>query len=191
MSNEIVKWNGSTPGRKDPPKRESVAVTIARWRGGVAAVPSRPAPIAPYAPRHTETVITWAPPDNLPPLTSNLIELPRICARHKKLWTAVYRRAPGQSHHAYLRSNVGESWRLTTYATPDKWGAVPPDFSTGIELCPHCGAYTMDGSTGAVWCEGCRMWVCYGLTSPQGYFICQCGHEGQLAKDYLKKQGFR
>jgi hypothetical protein len=165
---------------KDLVKRGDLERRIERWLRGHATTPGEASP--PYAPRHTEARMTWAVPNNLPPLSAESveIELPRTCARTSKLWTALYLRRPGEKYFEYLRSNVAESWRLTTYATPEKWGTVPSNLRLGIELCPHCGAYTMDGSVGSVWCGACRMFVCYGLTSPQGYFICAYGHRGQL-----------
>jgi len=174
MGNELVK-------------RGDLEQRIERWRNGAPPMLPPPAtPPAPYAPRETEARMLWAPPDNLRPISpdAELIELPRICSKEKKLWTALHRRDRGGRYFEYLRSNVAEGWRLTRYATPDKWGTVPPNLRLGVELCPHCGAYTSDGAVGSVYCNkdggGCGMYCCYGRTSPQGYFICACGREGQL-----------
>ena|SRR5579863_1744968 len=186
MGNELVK-------RGDLERR------IERWRKGASPVlPTPGTPPLPYAPRQTEARTLWAPPDNLPPLSADaeLIALPRICAIHKKLWIALYRRDRRGTHFTYLRSNVGESWHLIRYATPDKWGTTPPNLRSGVELCPHCGAYTMDGYIGSIYCDqdnvprGCGMYFCFGLTSQHGHGICACGREGQVVMERGSQNGF-
>ena len=177
--------------------RNNLHARIERWRdraGLPPVVPPGPSPVALDAPRHIEAVTTWAPSGNLPQIATDavLIEVPRICAVQKKLWTALYRRPPGEKYLTYLRSNVAESWRVAMYAGREHWGTVPSNLIHGVELCPHCGAYTGDGSVGSVFCQGgCGMFCCYGLTSPQGHFTCACGRQGQLVDGGPRGCGIR
>jgi hypothetical protein len=177
--------------------RTNLDQRIERWRNGAGLQPVAPggsSPVVPHAPRHTEAVTTWAPPENLPQISAAavLIQVPRTCAVEKKLWTALYRRQAGEKYLTYLRSNIAESWRLTMYAGPERWGTLPANLLLGVELCPHCGAYTRDGSVGSVFCEGgCWMFCCYGLTSPQGQFTCACGRKGQLENGGASGCGIR
>ena len=183
---------------KELVKRDDLERRIERWlKGGSPVLPPPVTTPAHYAPRETKAAIIWAPPDNLPPLSADaeVIELPRICARERKLWTTLHRRGSGEKYFEYLRSNVAESWRLSRYATPDRWGTLPSNLRLGVELCPHCGAYTRDGAVGSIYCStdggGCGMYCCYGLTSPNGYGICACGREGQLVNGTFPKAGFK
>jgi hypothetical protein len=201
MSKEIVKYT---------PETKEIAERIEKWRKEVglpaaeprpplrAALPpalpsAKPNPAQTAARPAAETLasILWALPETSRELTSNVIDLPRVCAVKKKLWTARHFKPAGQGFHTYLRSNVAESWRIATYAGPENWGLPPTTLQLGIELCPHCGAYTRDGSLGSVWCPNCDQFVCYGLTTPQGYFTCQCGHSGWLVRGNTRRDGFR
>lgn len=180
MSNELVKY-------------EALEKRIQRWREGARPMPPPDTTPPIKAPRESRATVTWAVPDNLPTLGPDAteFELPRICAREKKLWTALYIRRPDERFLTYLRSNVGESWRLMRYAPPEAWRAAPPNLVLGIELCPHCGAYTRDGAVGSIYCDRCGMYCCYGLTSAHGYSVCACKREGQLVNGSFPQAGFR
>jgi len=121
--------------------------------------------------------------DAIPALTTETrLDLPRCCAVTRKPWAARYLRDDAGQGFRYIRSVIPDGRiRLTLYRPEDV--RLLPDFEAGIEDCPHCGAYTPDGCLGSVWCEACRSWVCYGLTSREGVFLCGCGNRGPLV-DY-------
>jgi len=192
MSGELVKWR--------PP--EPLEAKIERWRERTKALTRIPPPmpatlrsrshVPANRPFATRAAMQWAPPPSPPPVTDEtVLDFPRICAVTGKLWTARHRREPGEKHFHYLRSTVAESWQCVNGYTAESWRSCGW-FIEGIELCPHCGAYTMDGAVGSVFCPGCRQRVCYGLTSQSGYFICQCGFRGQIVNGVpsKKKQSF-
>jgi len=149
---DLVKWHGG---------QLSLAEKIERWR------------------RSHNRQDTLSVPDALPPLaaTETRIDLPRNCAVTRKPWAARYLRE--DAGFGYIRSVIPDGRiRLTLYRPED--ARMLRDFNAGIEDCPHCGAYTPDGYLGSVWCEACRSWVCFGLTSREGVFTCGCGHRGPL-----------
>jgi hypothetical protein len=174
MSKEIVRW-----------LPESLDEKIERWKSrSLIAVPHG-VPLPANAPWASRLRLTWAPPERAPQLANEFtVDLPRVCAVTKKLWCARYRRRRGERYFSYIRSAIAESRQCLVSYSPEQWRMLPRDFATGIEDCPHCGGHPLDGCSGAVWCDDCRMWCCYGLTSRSGWFICQCGGEGNLV-DYL------
>src|SRR5580692_3176868 len=120
--------------RSELVKYESLETRIKRWREGARPLPPTDKAPAINAPQESRVNITWAVPINSPTLSPDATEfdLPRICAREKQLWTAFYIRRPGEKYLTYLRSNVGESWRLTRYARPEAWRTAPPNLRLGI-----------------------------------------------------------
>jgi len=173
---KLLKW-----------QQESLEAKIERWKGQ-SALPPRP----PTRPAATRARLEWAPPQSAPPVTNDLLlDLPRICAVTRKLWCARYLRQPGEQSFRYIRSTVPESRLCIVEYIPERRRALPPEFVAGIEDCPHCGGYTMDGYTGAVFDPACQLWCCFGLTSRDGWFICQCGNEGRLDDFTGKRYGMR
>jgi hypothetical protein len=149
---DLVKWHGG---------QLSLDEKIERWR------------------RSHNRQETLSVPDTLPPLApaETRIDLPRNCAVTRKPWAARYLRE--DAGFGYIRSVIPDGRiRLTLYRPED--ARMLRDFNAGIEDCPHCGAYTQDGYLGSVWCEACRSWMCFGLTSREGVFTCGCGHRGPL-----------
>jgi hypothetical protein len=173
---------------------ESLEAKIERWKGRPPAPLPKPGSDVAH-PVATLARIEWAPPANAPPVTNDerilMLDLPRVCAVTKKLWCARYRRELGEKYFQYIRSTVAESRQCVVSYTPERLRTLPRGFITGIEDCPHCGGYTLDGCTGAVWCPDCENWCCYGLTSRSGWFICQCGGEGRLVAFNGTKYGIR
>lgn len=183
MSKDLVKWQpGEIGPRRTPKPAESLETKLRRWAAGPLARPVRPLPRADRpAARFAE--LQWAPPAYAPPVTNEqVLDCPRICVVERKLWTARYRREPGERFFTYLRSTVAESRQCMIAYAPENWRSGG-EVLWGIEDCPHCGGYTMDGFVGAVWCRRCRQRCCFGLTSRLGEFVCQCGNRGRLV-DY-------
>jgi hypothetical protein len=183
MSKDLVKWQPrELTSKRRPTPAESFEAKLRRWVAGPLARPIRPLPGADRpAARFAE--LQWAPPPAPPPVTTEqMLDCPRICAVTRKLWTARYRREAGERFFVYWRSTVAENRQCMVSYTPERYRSGG-DFLWGIEDCPHCGGYTMDGFLGSVWCRRCRQWCCFGLTSRQGEFICQCGNRGRLV-DY-------
>jgi hypothetical protein len=112
------------------------------------------------------------------------LEFPRHCAKYEgEMWLAVYELDAGRYHYA---NSIEWTPQQKDRYGPENMIAVPAVFRLEAERCGCCGAWTRDGSAGAVWCPqhngGTGARVCYGRTSRSGYFICSCGNRGQLAQ---------
>ena len=116
------------------------------------------------------------------PQTAIERELMRACAVHDAIWIARYVKQP---NGVYVFS--GSFWlddRHGRNYEPDVLDELS-DFKADKEQCP-CGAYPPVGSAGSVWCATCSakrgVRICYGRTSPSGFFQCRdsCGARGQL-----------
>jgi hypothetical protein len=115
-----------------------------------------------------------------------VIELPRYCAIYDgEMWLARY----GLYGDSY-KFNMGielTPQQQNRYA-PENAITLPDIFKVGAERCACCGAWTRDGSVGAVWCPahngGHGAFVCFGNTSPTGFFRCaaSCGASGQIER---------
>jgi hypothetical protein len=176
MSSELVKW-----------RPEKLETRVDRWRRQRIEHGS-PVTEVLNPPRETRVPQRWARPDSAPLLTTETVaDLPRICAMTKKLWCARYFRADHFSEFRYIRSVIPDGRIAETLYVPENWRVLPPSFATGTEDCPRCGAYTPDDARGSVWCTACHSWVCYGLTSRDGYFVCSCGYQGQLQNSVLNR----
>jgi hypothetical protein len=172
-------------------KRENAA--IERWvqAASVQSVGRQrvvePEILSPYSPRARVMV----------PEQKSLVELLRACAVHDAPWIARYVR---QSNGVYVF--VSGFWLEAKHSQNYSNGAVDQllDFGADKEQCP-CGAHTRAGAVGAVWCADCTertgARICYGRTSPSGFFQCRdsCGARGRLGSseshEFAMRPGLR
>lgn len=193
MSNLPEKWRPSNlPARRDEHRElERLENKIARWKSQADPVLYLPQRSRVNQPVATHASMGWNLPNFARPVTTEaFLDFPRKCADTGLLWAARYEREQGDRYFRYLRSTVSESYQCVTRYTPDKLRSTP-DVVLGVEVCPHCGAFTNNGCLGSIWCPGCQQHVCFGRTSRSGYFKCLCGTHGQLVNGELRAQGYR
>jgi hypothetical protein len=122
-----------------------------------------------------------------------VIELPRYCAIYDgEMCLARY----GLEEGGYkFKTSIELTPQQKHRYTADNAITLPDSFETDAERCACCGAWSLDGCSGAVWCDqhnggrGAR--VCYGNTSPGGFFRCcvSCGASGQLGDGEPDRHG--
>jgi len=179
----LIKWGGGVDDRKalvlrarnllavnkEPVgKKETVQADLARRAG--APFPSLPA----------ASVVTNARP---------VLHVPRWCSVLDELGIAIYNWNGGG--YGFTGSYALTRQYQSQYR-PENLIALPDDFEPDSEQCGCCGMWTPRGKAGAVWCPRCRAFVCYGNTSPSGYFVCRasCGFEGQCTLQRHPEMGF-
>jgi hypothetical protein len=165
MSGEIIKR-----------PRETHEAAIERWRRAVEARNASPVEII-RAYRPAQPVIQEAPIAH---------QLLRFCALFDLAWIANY---PRQLNGDYVYN--GSFWlekRHEPHYRLEGAYTLPRGFKVGSEQCP-CGAHTPLGKLGCVWCPRCTSRVCFGRTTPSGYFQCResCGNHGQL-QEYSERE---
>ena len=116
---------------------------------------------------------------NLPP-----IELFRYCAVFDgEMWLARYVACNGEYE---FNCGVELPKQQQSRYSEENLITLPESFETDVERCGCCGAWSSDGSTGAVWCSGHNggrgARVCWGRTTRSGFFTCcdSCGQSGSL-----------
>ena len=168
---ELVKWVRELADKKEQAvgKREIVQTELVR-RGGV-----------PCPSFSTASVVTNAPP---------VLHLPRWCAVHDAVWLAMYNGGNG-GRYGFNGSYALTPQYQSQYA-PENLIALPDDFKADSEQCGCCGMWTPHREIGSIWCPVCRAYVCWGNTSPGGYFVCRprCGFEGQSVVGRCPEKGF-
>jgi hypothetical protein len=126
---------------------------------------------------------------NLPP-----IELPRYCTVFNgEVWLARY--VPRNGEYEFNTGIELKKHQQSRYSQENVI-TLPEGFQTDVECCACCGAWSRDGSTGAIWCarhnggRGAR--VCWGRTTRNGFFTCcdSCGMSGQLKHYKGERVGF-
>jgi hypothetical protein len=125
---------------------------------------------------------------NLPP-----IELLRYCAVFDgEIWLARY--VPRNGEYEFTTGIELTKQQQSRYSQENVI-TLPEDFETDVERCACCGAWSRDGSTGAICCprhnSGRGGWVCYGRTTRNGFFTCcdSCGMSGQLTNHARERLG--
>jgi hypothetical protein len=116
----------------------------------------------------------------------SVIELPRYCAIYDgELWLARY----GLEGNSYkFRTSIELTPQQRHRYSAQNAITLPRTFRSDVERCACCGAWTRDGFLGAVEClqhsQGRGARVCYGNTSPGGFFRCtpSCGTSSQLIR---------
>lgn len=169
MSNAIVKWRGpeSEAGRK-------IDTALEKWghTGGLQKLRRfekvETSPLSRGQARGREAVY-YAPSE----AGGQVVDLPRICAVHDKLYAARYiRGADGRFRHAQS-IKVTDALYLGQYADNPHRTLVPAG-DLADETCPWCGA----SGFSSVRCGSCGKEICYGKTTGR-FFRCRASCPGQ------------
>jgi hypothetical protein len=145
-----------------------------------------------YGPVQPPPVLQLPPPNDHCTLASlptrsdlpAIIELPRYCAVYDgEMWLARY----GREGDRYTYKTSVSLTASQKYRYGEEHAIILPTiFQNEPERCACCGSWSLDGNVGAVLCPSHNKrgeaYVCYGNTSPTGYFTCSssCKFHGQL-----------
>jgi hypothetical protein len=122
------------------------------------------------------------------------IELPRYCTIYDGE-SSLARYGLQNGRYAFNTSIELTSQQKSRYS-PENTITLPSVFEPQAERCGCCGAWSLDGTVGAVWCplhnDGRGAWVCYGRTSrvPRLFTCCDsCGFSGLLTHQVKERVG--
>ena len=179
MSGELTRYNRDQTGLiKVSEARRTMDQALATLRG-------MSSPVVDVRRDNTMDVIS---PRQAHAGAGAVLDLPRICAVHDRLYVSRYVQAADGFFH------FGQAIRITTKSSDQygsdiqEAGSVPsPDLED--ETCPWCGA----SGLAAVLCGGCKAEVCFGRTISNTFFHCResCGHSGRLIKQHRPMHGLR
>jgi hypothetical protein len=164
----LIKYKPNASGTTRKPETDAA---IERWIQAAAARAGGAPP-----PYRNGSAPVPAPGGQQAPI---VLDLPRWCTIHDGArWMAHYIRQPN-GLYVYQGSFWIETFHEMNYAA-EGMCKLPSNFRHGQEECP-CGTRIPPWYSGSVWCPRCVAYVCYGRTSPSGYFQCRvsCGCEGQ------------
>lgn len=179
MKGELVRYNQDQRGlTKVSEARRKMDEALATLRGEarpvIEAARERPQQI--ISPRQSQKG------------AGAVLDLPRVCAVHDRLYVSRYVQAVDGFYH------YGQGIRITTKSS-DQYGSDAQDPgslpSTDLEdeTCPWCGA----SGLGAILCGVCKAEVCYGRTISQTFFHCRetCPGSGRLVSASRSTPGLR
>jgi hypothetical protein len=172
----LIKWRGQAEEVSEPRRmvelvRREAPRTIGKHGGGDATpVGSARGNVAQYN-------------------RSSIIELPRWCAVYDELWLAAYE--PGRNgEYEFVTSRELPKHQQSRYSE-ENIITLPAGFETDEERCACCQTWPPRGSTGAVFCDRCKAWVCFGRTTAKLFFACResCGNRAQLTRYVVEQRG--